>query len=613
MNIEFYRPESGIAFFIIGILIFLIFRTHALRKKYSELLHSAKTLEFSKNYNLPRNRIFKETLFILGISFVSISLMRPRWGEKHSVKKVVGSDLCIALDLSQSMLAEDMSPNRLEYAKRELILLLENLSKTKVTLVGFAGGAFISAPLTSDLDAIADYLTPLNPSYVSLPSTFIQGAIVTCAEALGYKDITDRDQDDEKENTAGSILLVTDGDDSNQIESNIIKGLLKYKIPVSTLLVGRNQGIFIPQKDKDGRISGFIKDPETGAPAKTKAEKSFVSKLAEKTNGQLYNADESSNFKIAFSEDMKKRETKLKEEGIEVEKEEKFQIPLLIGILLLLLECFITETGGVLSFYKNKFKRESQKIAVLLLSLHLCKNLEAASTLDTFKNNFGVFFFNQDQYLKSQGYFEKALSSDPEEKQFLFNWISSRLREIERKQQNSQTTEDSDTNPTLEEIQEIIQILEPLSNKEKDPVLKKQWLYQLAQSYELSKKVPEAIDSYYNSLKEPISNTLDPMARHNLARLLKQNAQNQGSGGGSGNQGGGKSGKDGDPNKGKDPNDENKKPQDYKGKSYTPEQVKQIMQNIGSEERKVIKKKSKSDAQKKGNEFSKENGSSKPW
>jgi hypothetical protein len=103
------------------------------------------------------------------------------------------------------------------------------------------------------------------------------------------------------------------------------------------------------------------------------------------------------------------------------------------------------------------------------------------------------------------------------------------------------------------------------------------------------------------------------MARHNLARLLKQNAQNQGSGGGSGNQGGGKSGKDGDPNKGKDPNDENKKPHDYKGKSYTPEQVKQIMQNIGSEERKVIKKKSKSDAQKKGNEFSKENGSSKPW
>lgn len=613
MNVEFFRPESSVAFMIIGILIFFTFQTHLLRKKYSQLLNSAKTLGVSKNYNLPKNRVFKEALFILGISFVALSLMRPRWGEKHSIKKVVGSDLCIALDLSQSMLAEDMSPNRLEYAKRELILLLENLSKTKVTLVGFAGGAFISAPLTSDLEAIADYLTPLNPSYVSLPSTFIQGAITTCTEALGYKDITDRNQEDEKENTAGSILLVTDGDDSNQIESNIVKGLLKYKIPVSTLLVGRNQGIFIPQKDKDGRISGFIKDPETGAPAKTKAKKSFVSKLAEKTNGQVYVADESSQFKVAFSEDMKKRESKLKEEGIEIEKEEKFQIPLLIGILLLLFECFLTETGGVLSFYRNKLKKGSQTIATLIICLFISQKLEAAGTLNAFKNNFGVFLFNQDQFTKSQGYFEKALSSEPEEKQFLFNWISSRLREIEKKKQNLQSNEDPDSNPSLEEAREITQVLENLSQKEKDPLLKKQWLYQLAQAYELSKKIPEAINSYYSSLKEPSSNTLDPMTRHNLARLLKQNSQSQAGGGGSGNQGGGKSGNEGDPNKGKDPDDENKKPQDYKGKSYTPEQVKQIMQNIGSEERKVIKKKSKSEAQKKGNEFSKENGSSKPW
>ena len=296
MNMEFYRPESSIAFIIIGFLIFFIFRTHLLRKKYSELLHTSKTLEISKTLKLPRNRIFKEILFILGISFIALSLMRPRWGEKKSIKKVTGSDLCIALDLSQSMLAEDMSPNRLEYAKRELILLLENLNETKVTLVGFAGGAFISAPLTSDLDAIADYLTPINPSYVSLPSTFIQGAVLTCTEALGYKDITDRNSEDEKENTAGSILLVTDGDDSSKLESSIIKGLQKHKIAINTLLVGKSQGIFIPQKDKDGRISGFLKDPETGAPAKTKAEKDFVSSLAEKTNVKLYVAEESANF-----------------------------------------------------------------------------------------------------------------------------------------------------------------------------------------------------------------------------------------------------------------------------------------------------------------------------
>lgn len=612
MNMEFYRPESSIAFIIIGFLIFFIFRTHLLRKKYSELLHTSKTLEISTTLKLPRNRILKEILFILGIAFVALSLMRPRWGEKKSIKKVTGSDLCIALDLSQSMLAEDMSPNRLEYAKRELILLLENLNETKVTLVGFAGGAFISAPLTSDLDAIADYLTPINQSYVSLPSTFIQGAVITCTEALGYKDITDRNSEDEKENTAGSILLVTDGDDSSKIDSDIIKGLQKHKIPINTLLVGKNQGIFMPQKDKDGRISGFLKDPETGAPAKTKAEKEFASSLAEKTNGKLYVAQESANFEKIFPEELKKFESKINKEGVEVEKEEKFQFPLIIGIILLFIEWIITETGGVIPFYKNKFLKHGIKI-VFLISFFIHKNLDAAGIFDIVRNNFGVFLFNQEHFSESQEHFERILEGHADEKQYLFNWISARLKQIETNQSTNQSNDESDSPPSLQEALEMTKIIETLAQKETDPAMKKKWLYQLAQTFEISKKTTEAIDSYYKALSDPPSTILDTMSRHNLARLLKENSQSNKNGSGSGKGGQGKSGGQGDSGKGKDQNEEKKKPQDYKGQNYTSDQVKQIMQNVGSEERNVIKKKSKNEAQKKGNEWGKQNGSSKPW
>jgi Ca-activated chloride channel family protein len=602
MNIDFYRPENGISFIFIGILIYLTFRTHNLRKIYSQLLQFSKTLEITKQTSLPKNRLLKEVLFIIGLCLIILAIMRPRWGEKHRIKKVKGTDLCIALDLSQSMLAEDMSPNRLEYAKRELILLLDSLEETRVALVGFAGGAFIASPLTNDLDAIADYLTPLNPSFVSLPSTFIQGAITTCAEALGYKDLPE-----EKDRAAGSILLVSDGDDSNKIESNLLKSLQKYKISVSTFLIGKNQGIFIPQKDSNGIISGFIKDPITGNPAKTKAEKNFVGELATKTNGSVYNAEQLGDFKKNFVEDLKKFETKIKEEGLDIEKEEQFQLPLIIGIIILLIEMLITETGGVLKFYRQKISKNHKTVALILFLMS--KPAFSFEFFDNLKNNFGVFLFHQQRYSEAQEYFKKTIENNPSEKQFIFNWISSRLKELEKNQASLSPEDTKESSPILQESFEITKILQGLLLKETDPNLKKQWAYQLAQAYELGKKIPEAIESYYESLKSPPSKTLDPMSRHNLARLLKENSQSKESGGGGGGNQGNSSGQGGS-SKGDIPEN---KPQEYKGKDHTPDQVKQILQNVGSEERNVIKKKSKKEAQKRGNDLGSQNGSSKPW
>ena len=612
MNMEFYRPESGISFFIIGIIIYFIFKSHSSRKIFSQLLYSSKTLEINKIQKRPKNRILKEILLILGLCFISLSLMRPRWGEKQRIKKVKGSDLCIALDLSKSMLAEDMSPNRLEYAKRQLILLLENLTEARVALVGFAGGAFISAPLTYDLDAIADYLTPLNPSFVSLPSTYIQGAIITCTEALGFRNIKAKFNDEDKENTAGSILIVTDGDDKSSIESDLLKGLQKNKISVNTLLIGKNQEIFIPQKDNEGRITSFIKDPETGSPAKTRAEKQFVSKLAQKTNAKLYLTDESQDFPKVFAEDMKKFESRLREEGVDLEKEEQFQIPLLIGIILLFIEWIITETGGVFSYYKKRLGKSNLKSFLLILFL-IHSQLEALEITQALRNNLGVLLFHQDRLEESKTYFEKNLESDSSEKKYLFNWLTSRLKQVEKDQSTSSLNEENEAAPFFQESFEIAKIIESMTHKEKDPETKKKWLYQLAQAYELGKKTTEAIDTYYEALKNPPSKNLDPMSRHNLARLLKENSQQnkQGKGGGGGSSGGG--GQGGSGNQGNKNPENDSKPQEYKGKDHTPDQVKQIMQNIGSEERNVIKKKSKADAQKKGKEWGTQNGTSKPW
>ena len=333
--------------------------------------------------------------------------------------------------------------------------------------------------------------------------------------------------------------------------------------------------------------------------------------LAEKTNGKNYIADESSNFKKIFSEDVRKHESKMNEEGTEIEKEEKFQIPLLIGIILLFLEWIITETGGFIPFYKKAFFKKGLKV-VLLITFFTHNYLEAG-IIDILRNNFGVILFNQERFSQAQDYFQKNIDRHSDEKQYLFNWISSQLKQIEQKKQTNQATDETDLPPFLQDAQELTKIIEPLVQKETDKAMKKKWLYQLAQAYELGKKIPEAIDNYYNSLSDPPSPTLDTMSRHNLARLLKENSQSNKNGSGSGKGGQGKSGGQGDSGKGSDPNEEKQKPQDYKGQNYTSDQVKQIMQNVGSEERNVIKKKSKNEAQKKGNEWGKQNGSSKPW
>ena len=606
MNAEFFRFERSILFAFVVLILYLIIRSHQMRHVFWNILSTTKSLDRSGAYKAPKNRKYKEFIFLLGCVLAIFALMRPRWGEKERIRRVNGVDLCIAMDLSNSMMAEDHNPNRLSFAKREITLLLEKLSETKVTLVGFSGGAFIAAPLTSDLEAVGDMLSPLNPDYVSNPSTFIEGALRTCAEALGYKDISeDNENTNPAELSAGSILIVSDGEDSVEVDSDLIKILRKKNIPLYSYLVGSTtKGAQIPIREQDGSIKGFLKNPSTGAVIESKAVDATLKTLAKETRAKVYLASQEADFATSFSKELKQFESKAREEGIEIEKEDQFQIPLLIAFILLVLELFMTETGTLFA--------KSLLIFIFLNS----SQLEAANLWQNLLNNYAVHLSKSGYHLESQKLLQQNFEDSPESREFLYNWLSVRLKKIsaELAKEKSKGKEiEAKDNPLAQEAIEVSKILSELLKDKTTPIEKKKTYYQLAQAFELGGQNAPAIESYYEALDGPSVPELDKITKHNLARLLEQQSQSggksqggDGGGGGEGNEGG--KGDDSGDQKGK----EQKKPQEWKGQSFTPEQVKQIMQNVGSEERSILKKKSRDEARKRAKEWG-EGTRGNPW
>ena len=620
MSAEFYYPERGLAFFVILAITFYIVRSHKLRKLFAKQVQTNKSLDRSQTFHAPKNRFIKEIIFLLALVFISLALMRPRWGEKERRRKIQSVDLCIGVDLSQSMMAEDMSPNRLKFAKREITLLLEKLGEYRVTLIGFAGGAFIAAPLTSDLEAVADLLTPIGPDFVSLPSTYLEGALITCSEALGYDDITSRSDDDDDKTTAGVFLLVTDGDDNLDVDSDVVKGLKRKKITVNSYLIGKDQPVQIPLRDDLGNLSGFVKDPSTGAVANTKITTEKVKALADATGGKVYMANQIADFATLFRSEIKKFESKAREEGVEIEKEDQFQIPLLVAIILLFIEILLTETGEFWPILRKRmFGSNTKAVAILfvLFSSFFSQQAFAVGIVESLRNNFGVFLFNKGKFLTAQKLFEQNVESSPENKEFLFNWASNKLNKINNELQQQMADGKTDPkelaqSPLAIEGAEIAKLLKSLSAKESDPLWKKKWNYQLGNAEELSGQNGPAIDAYYDALQEPEQKEIDTSARHNLGRLLKANSQSGGSGqGGSG--GGGGQGKEGSSDQNDNNQGQQKKPQDYKGQNFTPDQVKQILQNVGSEEKNVMKKKSRDEAKKRSKDWGDKSKQDRPW
>ena len=204
----------------------------------------------------PRLRAWRRFFVLGGFFWLLLALARPQWGASEVTVTQQGSDIVVALDISNSMLAEDVPPNRMERAKAELGSFLGRLEDSRIGLVFFAGSAFVQCPLTLDYGTADIFLKMAGPDMLSEQGTAIGAALETSRELLA------KGREGEAGGSFQAVLLVTDGEDLEGAWEKEAKALLADGVRLIPVGVGEESGGLIPVFDNRGRPAGFMKDEQ---------------------------------------------------------------------------------------------------------------------------------------------------------------------------------------------------------------------------------------------------------------------------------------------------------------------------------------------------------------
>ena len=215
----------------------------------------------------------KMTLFLLGLAFLIISLTNPKMGTKMETVKRQGVDIVFALDVSKSMLAEDIAPNRLEKAKQIISKIIDKLGSDRIGIIIYAGNSYPLLPITTDHGAAKMFLQSANPDMVSSQGTAINEAIKLASSYYNNDEQTNR-----------FLFIISDGEDHQEDASSAISQATKEGIKTYTIGVGTEKGGPIPIKYK-GELEGYKKDSK-GEVVMTKLNPETLEEIAGAGNGK---------------------------------------------------------------------------------------------------------------------------------------------------------------------------------------------------------------------------------------------------------------------------------------------------------------------------------------
>jgi Ca-activated chloride channel family protein len=306
-------------------------------KKLSTLFRLQLISLWKDNLSLP-HRYTKWTLRVLVLLFLILTLARPQIGESQQAIKAEGFEIFLALDVSESMLAEDLLPSRLEKAKIDLSRLVDQLGGHKIGILAFAGSAAVISPLTQDVAAVKMYLESLDTQTISTQGTRFESALEAADSAFERGSANT----DTLSGITKVLLIASDGEDHEKGALEKAKKLTEKGIRIFSVAYGTEKGGSIPQRDVRGFLRGYKKD-NSGNPVITTVKGDALRALAKEGQGFFTFATTDS----AFIKDLGNQLDQLKkaqfETQMQVQYDEQFQIPLLIALLLGLIEIVITD------------------------------------------------------------------------------------------------------------------------------------------------------------------------------------------------------------------------------------------------------------------------------
>ena len=341
----------------------------------------------------------KLALMLAALALLIIMVARPQMGTKISREKRQGIETIIALDISNSMLCEDVTPTRLQKSKLLVENLVDHFTNDKIGLVVFAGDAFVQLPITSDYVSAKMFLQSISPSLIATQGTDIAQAI-----RLSMNSFT------QDRNIGKAIILITDGEDHEGGGVEAAEDAHKKGINVFILGVGSARGAPIPMEG-----GGYMTD-NTGETVITALNEQMCQEVARAGKGTYIHVDNNSDAQKRLDHELDKLQQGETENVVYSEYDEQFQAFGILALLLLLIEILILEIKNPMFKNMKLFKGRFLLIGILGLM-----PLVANAQLDRQYVRTGNRFFKAQAFDKAEAEYRKALTKNPSNPQALYN------------------------------------------------------------------------------------------------------------------------------------------------------------------------------------------------
>ena len=353
----------------------------------------------------------KFCLLLAALALLIVMVARPQMGSKISHDKRQGIETIICLDISNSMLAQDVAPSRLEKSKMLIENLVDKFSNDKIGLVVFAGDAFVQLPITSDYVSAKMFLQNINPTLIQSQGTNIAQAI-----DVARKSFT------QQENVGRAIIVITDGENHEPGAEEAAEVAKKNGINVYILGIGTSKGAPIPMGD-----GSYLKD-NAGNTVMTALNEGMCKQLAQAGSGKYIHVDNTSDAEEQLNDDLTKLQKGETDTVIYSEYDEQFQAIGIIVILLLILEICLLEIKNPLLrnikfFGKNpltvKTPFMSKKVMAILLLMMGVGSIHAQN--DRYFIREGNRIFKTQKWVQAETQYRKAIAQNSKNSQAIYN------------------------------------------------------------------------------------------------------------------------------------------------------------------------------------------------
>ena len=508
MNIK--HPELLTLLFLLPLLVgFLVWSFQKSKKNLLEFCVEKRIPELIPSFK-SKFIFFKSVLLCLALLFLIISLISPRWNFDIRTIEKQGSNIFIALDVSKSMLASDISPNRLFRAKLEIAKLIDKLDGDRVGIIVFAGTSFLQSPLTHDYGMVKEWVQQIDVDSITAEGTSIKSAIETAIRGFSFLESNEK-----------YLVIVSDGEEQDQQTNELAAEAKKQGIKIISIGIGSAEGAPISYNDE------LMKD-KNGKIVISKLNESLLKDIAKITDGKyILSRSGNLNLENVYDNFIKKGQNRKNLKTSKIQRwQETYQIFLSFSLLFLIIESLSALIFNLInkpdvnnknhksiksnSLASKKEKPEQKTNILPMIIIFIILSSLSSRPAEAFINpNIiqGDFNLKNSKFTTAKELYIKALSDNPQNARLNYN-----LGRIIYKENNFKQAESL--------------FKKSIQNNLKNDDLKEKAFYNLANSYFKQKDYRKAISAYKAALKLN-SQDRDTLYNLKLAEKLLQDQEKQ--------------------------------------------------------------------------------------